>query len=236
MVFVLVVSSRHSVALIVWIRFFFHCRKFSVLSLTFSSLNLFGLQQAGVFSLGLILVLFLLSYFVIFLALCLGDSRSPPPPVIFWLIFGGGGNYEFSFFFFLFSYNSLFVCLFYVIILSLVSEYVKKIFKRYLVFLKLPSFLHWSVFFFFFFFQSFLCSPYVPGDFWFSIHVSERKTGILDWVYFLLPCFWTVSPIYLFFCLFVFFWVVLAITLSGQESRESIGKHCCKVRGRRASF
>lgn len=111
MVFVLVVSSRHSVALIVWIRFFFHCRKFSVMSLTFSSLNLFGLQQAGVFSLGLILVLFLLSYFVIFLALCLGDSRSPPPPSFFgWFFFGGGVIMNFLFFFFIFL--QFFVCLF----------------------------------------------------------------------------------------------------------------------------
>lgn len=170
------------------------------MSLTFSSLNLFGLQQAGVFSLGLILVLFLLSYFVIFLALCLGDSRSPPPPVIFWLIFWGGGNYEFSFFFFLFSYNSLFVCLFYVIILSLVSEYVKKIFKRYLVFLKLPSFLHWSVFFFFSNHSCVLLMCLVI--FGFPFMFQKEKLG-----------FWTEStssyPVFGLFPLFIYFFVCL---------------------------
>lgn len=204
MVFVLVVSSRHSVALIVWIRFFFHCRKFSVMSLTFSSLNLFGLQQAGVFSLGLILVLFLLSYFVIFLALCLGDSRSPPPPPRHFLADFWGGGVIMNFLSFFFIFLQFFVCLFYVIILSLVSEYVKKIFKRYLVFLKLPSFLHWSVFFFFFF-QSFLCSPYVPGDFWFSIHVSKKNwdsgLSLLPPTLFL-DCF-PYLFIFLFVCIFL---------------------------------
>lgn len=212
MVFVLVICSRHSVALIVWIRFFFYCRKFSVISLTFSSLHFLLCSSAGQCFLSWIDPCLIFT-FIFCDFLCSEFRRFFPLSFFGWFFWRV--IYECSCFF-IFLQFFLFVCLFYVVILSLVSEYVKKIFKRYLVFPQLPSLLHWSVFVFVFA----VIPEFSLYAWWFLVfHSCFRKKNWVSGLSLRPPTLFLDCFPYLVF--FFFFWVgFLATTLSGQESRE----------------